>query len=931
MSNTVSFKIQISDGGNIRTISGDAEGMLDVMRTIQKQAGQMSQGITGWAQESASAFTRTSAEASSSAKSIQNAYERTMNDIKGAIAEGTTSFRENISLQKKEIRELEKEYEALKQRRAAATSTSERDGISEEMRRVKQELDDARMSLHAFEDGQASLATSSESIRSRLMELRNEMGRLRLEGKEDTEEYRERRAEMERLGTVYREMQTEQQALSTGATQIHGVITGVQGLMGIYSMGTGIVSMFTQKNDDLMRVQAKMQSVMTVMMGLQQAQNALHSTSAFRITTVRKVTELWHSGVNKLSSALKVNIATAQLWQGVLTGGLTIAITAIIALVTKLVKKHQEEKQAARETAEEEKRQMESVRESVANSVAGQLLEYRKLQKGWAALGSDMIAKAKFVTDNQDAFRKLGVEVTSVYDAENLLVSNEQAFIQSLKNRALAAAAMELATSKYKEALAKSVEADQVAPTKEMKKTAVKDASDAYIGKLAGKDVLGRGQVMGQKDKIMNDAYKASIKRQTGEIAGALREESRKLMEEGDRFFAAGQAAGMKAEEGLKAANLTPTTPQKPSGGATPGAGDVKENEAVAGSIAEIEGKLKSLRAALKAASAEERAGIQKDILAWEAKLDAVNTELAALSVPADPQTLQELTEAISYYEKQLNVAGDSERSQIAKTISSYKAKRQAILDSIADVKETTQEVINDLGLEQDFYITMKARVVGAEEAARKIRELQAMAAVAQTQDEVDAINAAIASWKKYTTAETAAIKTDNQGAQGLTALSSIFSSFSGIVDSSAAGWMSWVSNVISAIAQAIPAIGALTAAHTAEATANTASAATGAASSVASIPYVGPIMAIAAIASVLAAIATIPKFANGGIAYGPTLGLFGEYANAANDPEVVAPLSKLRDILGGDGKGSRRIEFRLRGRDLYASAALEQVMLARG
>jgi len=38
--------------------------------------------------------------------------------------------------------------------------------------------------------------------------------------------------------------------------------------------------------------------------------------------------------------------------------------------------------------------------------------------------------------------------------------------------------------------------------------------------------------------------------------------------------------------------------------------------------------------------------------------------------------------------------------------------------------------------------------------------------------------------------------------------------------------------------------------------------------------------------------------FANGGIISGPTLGLMGEYAGASNNPEVVAPLNKLRDLL---------------------------------
>jgi hypothetical protein len=53
--------------------------------------------------------------------------------------------------------------------------------------------------------------------------------------------------------------------------------------------------------------------------------------------------------------------------------------------------------------------------------------------------------------------------------------------------------------------------------------------------------------------------------------------------------------------------------------------------------------------------------------------------------------------------------------------------------------------------------------------------------------------------------------------------------------------------------------------------------------------------------------------FANGGIVSGPTMGLIGEYPGAKSNPEVVAPLDKLKDMIGGNGGGS----FVLRGSDL--------------
>lgn len=47
-----------------------------------------------------------------------------------------------------------------------------------------------------------------------------------------------------------------------------------------------------------------------------------------------------------------------------------------------------------------------------------------------------------------------------------------------------------------------------------------------------------------------------------------------------------------------------------------------------------------------------------------------------------------------------------------------------------------------------------------------------------------------------------------------------------------------------------------------------------------------------------------IPQLASGGLAYGPTMALMGEYAGARSNPEVIAPLSKLSSILESTGSG---------------------------
>jgi len=60
-----------------------------------------------------------------------------------------------------------------------------------------------------------------------------------------------------------------------------------------------------------------------------------------------------------------------------------------------------------------------------------------------------------------------------------------------------------------------------------------------------------------------------------------------------------------------------------------------------------------------------------------------------------------------------------------------------------------------------------------------------------------------------------------------------------------------------------------------------------------------------------------IPAFADGGIVSGPTLGLMGEYSGAKANPEVIAPLDKLKSIIGGSESQTIIPDVRISGDDL--------------
>jgi hypothetical protein len=75
-----------------------------------------------------------------------------------------------------------------------------------------------------------------------------------------------------------------------------------------------------------------------------------------------------------------------------------------------------------------------------------------------------------------------------------------------------------------------------------------------------------------------------------------------------------------------------------------------------------------------------------------------------------------------------------------------------------------------------------------------------------------------------------------------------------------------------------------------------------------------------------------VTAFAEGGIVSGPTLGLMGEYPGASSNPEVIAPLDKLKSLIGGGGdSGGYIAETRFDGRDLFLAVKKYERDSARG
>ncbi len=1099
MAKTVELLIKINDGGGFKKIEVDGEAVRRVVQGIKADTERLN-GDSTWTQTSqavasltqrveglrttsalgSAAFKSAKRDAQTSASGMSEAYSQACENIRAEMESGTINIKQAVAIQRKIVADLQKQLSTATAKQNNAVTTYEKGVLSSKADSIREELKGEQQALTALEQAQAQYKQSTISVRQQLTLLRNDMAKLRMEGKQQTPEYEAMRVKMEQLGTAYRELYTEQLALSTGATQWGGAISGLQGLMGVYSAGSGVVSLFAKDNEKLMAVQTKMQSVMAIMMGMQAAANTLHATSAFRIVTVRKATELWRAAQNKLTVSLGLSTVAVKAFMAAATLGLSVAIGLAVSAVDKLVSKHQEQVVAQAEAAKAEEDTQKTIRSTVAGSISSQLVEYRKLQAAWAALEGNARRQVKFIEDNQTAFKNLEVRVRTVRDAENLLVDNESTFVQALRNKAMAAAAMESAAAKYKSAIEKMLEAEKAKEiTDDDKKRASHYASEVYISKIpANSGPIARGMVSGQEQQIKQEAYRSVIATYGEKRAAEIRKAADKEMAEGDRYFGLLQKFNADAKSLLSGAGLS---------GADIATGPA---EGKAGSIALIEEKLKTLREALKQASADERASIQQDIIAWQKKLDVINAELDALSIPANPSTIEELDKAISFYEKRLKTVGASERAEIQTAINGYREKRAAIenemaalsvpqnprtLDELgkaisyyraqltrvgAEQRAMFQKIVNDLEQQvQDINISLSAlkmpddiakldtleklenaisyyserqrrasadeiediqrtidaleakkaameqaveipsmqrqtaelaslsgqklrfelELVGLSEIQSKIRSLQRMLADTKNplgNEQREEVNRLIASYREYegilkksqisVSGTWGAVKGLGSGVQSITdALEnngSAWEKIVGIIDGVLGLYQNFMTivEIVKTLTAASAAHAAMktteAAAETTEMGVNTAAAATAVANSAAvttatgiettahvanaaaktmsahaSIPFVGIAIGAAMVGTLIAIMASLPKFADGGIAYGPTLGIFGEYAGASHNPEVVAPLDRLRALIGNNNDLGGKVEFKMKGRRLVGVLERERSIHKRG
>ena len=556
---------EVSNGGLYFTAELDIE-------KVKEAVDEMTRRIQGLSDGTVSGFNKVDAAFSGVAEQIE---------------QGFRDIDTGIDINKQRLQELEAKYKSLGASAAKAfnsgndkkynTLTQQQRVVQGEIvtrKRLIRELEAQGDALSKLEknyqktQNQANAnAKSSENLRNAIRNVKDEMAKLIdisgsgkiLKGQEA--QYNVLKQKLGQLMNLQNDIQAQGRAFANDERMFQGVITGLSGVAGGFSAVTGTMSLFADENEDLQRIMAKVQSAMSVTIGLQQVAQTLNKDSAFMQVTVNGLKEWWARVTGKAAiaetaetAATKINTAaqaentitkganaaategqTIVAKKGILAnlglagafrtlsaaiksipvfGWIAAGITALIAVYTIFTNKARKAKKAQEEFAK-----------SIADNAYKPIGAIEELSIKYEKLGNDMAAKKKFLEENRKAFDELGVSIKNVADMENLLIGNKDAFIASQIAKAKAVVYRQQGEEDIKK-LIKMEEKYNAMPDKVER--------NIYESTPAGRGVVGTTLVPNGKKNMLGEEikkYKDEIKKKY-ELAIGAEEEGAKALED---------------------------------------------------------------------------------------------------------------------------------------------------------------------------------------------------------------------------------------------------------------------------------------------------------------------------------------------------------------------------------------------------------------
>lgn len=489
----------------------------------------------------------------------------------------------------------EKYKEAVQQKDALKQLIEARKEAIAQAQSQETELGKVEKKILANAQANEKAANSTMNLRTRIRELTMEAAALRDAAQEQGQEldkstgrYREIIEEIGRLKDIQGDIQSAGSVFANDENQFAGVLSGLNGLVGGFTAAQGAVALFGAENEDLQKIMLKVQSLMSITMGLQQVQQTLNKDSAFTLVTLNGLKEWWNkltgqsaveqaaeTAATEINTAAQVANATAtaadtaaQTANNTATAGGTAAQVANTASTTA---------QTAATTAGTVATKamsvaMKGLRAALISTGIGALVVLLGSLVNWLMKAFEASSKAnkkfeeqnELLKDSREAYIKAKVGIddyTRRIDNFNGTAAEEKALVEKLNSEYGAQMGMHKTLAEWKDTLASKGEAYCRALEQEA-------VAQAYLNKYVEANI----HLLEVRESIKSGKYhhwyntKYGDQKADDEARRAAEAEVERYRQEYENAIA--QANSIRQEGGLNLNfDLTPTTTPKGKGG----------------------------------------------------------------------------------------------------------------------------------------------------------------------------------------------------------------------------------------------------------------------------------------------------------------------------------------------------------------------------
>lgn len=339
------------------------------------------------------------------------------------------------------------------------------DSLSPTLEKVKKgiaEVSDKSSRLNDISEQFKKIDSSSAPLKKKLRDIQKLLGEMQYNGDNTSELFLQMSQAAGEYADALNDARAAVNAFADDQLSLKAGIGVFQGLTAAASVTTGVIGLFGEQNEKVTQAILKVQSALSILNGLQTISNLLNKDSVLVLKLRQIQMNLMTAAQVKnavataaCSTKTKIDTAVQTAWNvakavaKALLGDFTgLALVAAGAVATYAVATagSTEEQKKQNKALEASKELMGDFSQTYASSASELISKYLSLKKSFEdAVGASALTREEFEKHRKE-LNKMGFEVKTVNDLDNIYINNTESSVKALQLRAKAAAYAALKT-----------------------------------------------------------------------------------------------------------------------------------------------------------------------------------------------------------------------------------------------------------------------------------------------------------------------------------------------------------------------------------------------------------------------------------------------------------------------------------------------------